>query len=231
MKYTTISIIIQARSTSTRFPGKIFEKIGGKEILAHVLDACNNSAQYINAYSARHGNVCGVAICTPENDALIPRYSKHKIIEGSESDVLSRYKRAAEILQSDYVVRITSDCPFVPPFIISKLILIATKDGLDFLTNASPRYRTSPDGHDVEVISRRTLDWLDENATGDEREHVTSRMHISPPPWAKIADVIGFADMSSVKLSVDTPEDLKRIEKMHLKIYESVRNSPKSYRL
>lgn len=232
MDYITCSIVIQARSTSTRFPGKIYERIGNKPILQHVLDACYNSSNYINAYTGRHGIVCGVALAVPTNDDLIKPYSNHIIIQGPENDVLTRYKMASERLNSDYIVRITSDCPFIPPFIISKAISIAVKEKLDFLTNADPRFRTSPDGHDCEVMSRKLLDWLDTNAKDEKsREHVTSYLQDNLPDWAQKADIIGFTDLSQIKLSVDTREDLDRLTLMYNRLYSAIKNSPKSFRL
>jgi spore coat polysaccharide biosynthesis protein SpsF len=231
--YKTVSIIIQARSTSTRFPGKIFAKIGPKQVLQHVLDACYNSSAYINKYTNKHGIVCGVAIAVPENDPLIPHYRTHKIFQGPEDDVLGRYVQAADKMRSDYIVRITSDCPFVPPYIISKAINIAVSDHVDFLTNADPIHRTTPDGHDVQVMSARMLKWLDENSkTPAQREHVTTLLLEREPPADFVqAQIVGFADYSAIKLSVDTPEDLKRITEMYEKIYQSVNSSRKCYRL
>jgi spore coat polysaccharide biosynthesis protein SpsF (cytidylyltransferase family) len=232
MNYTTVSIIVQARSTSKRFPGKIFERIGGKQILQHVLDACYNSASYINKFTNRHRTMCAVALAVPAGDAIVSAYPGHNIFQGSEDDVLGRYAQAAKALNADYIVRITADCPFIPPFIISKAIGWAVQDNLDFLTNADPDIRTSPDGHDVEIISAKLLYWLDENIKDlNHREHVTSFLHKGLPAWAKRADIIGFADLTGVKLSVDTPEDLERLQGMNQKIFSAIKKSPKSYRL
>lgn len=232
MDFTTVSIIVQARSTSTRFPGKIFELIGNRQVLERVMDTCVHASKYINNMTAQTGRVCDVAIVTPTGDRLIEQYSRYKIIEGSESDVLSRYLKAAAELKSDYVVRITSDCPFVPSFTITSAVNFSIKERLDFVTNADPRYRTSPDGYDVEVISKRLLEWLGENAKKPEhREHVTSYLVEAMPPWAKKADIIGFADFSGVKLSIDTPEDLKRLTDMYKDIYSKVNTSPRAFRL
>jgi spore coat polysaccharide biosynthesis protein SpsF len=230
----TISIIIQARSTSTRFPRKIFERIGNKPILQHVLDACYNCVSYINAYTNKHGMVCGLALAVPYKDELISQFGKHFIVQGPENDVLERYLIAAQKTNADYIVRVTSDCPFIPPFIISKAIGLAVKDNLDYLTNADPRFRTAPDGHDVEVISRRLLDWLGQNAKDAvDREHVTTYLQRAMPDWATKGDIIGFVDMfkPEMKLSIDTPEDLERMKVMYQKLYSAVRSSPKSYRL
>lgn len=234
MEYTCVSIIIQARSTSKRFPGKIFEKIGTKQVLQHVLDACQNSSNYINAYTNRHGIVCSVSLAVPYSDALIPHYSRYNIIQGPEDDVLKRYAMAADKLGSRFIVRITSDCPFVPPYVISKMISLAVQDNVDFLTNADPRFRTSPDGHDVEVLSSRLLTWLDENAsTQQDREHVTSYLHAKLPAWAKKGDVIGFNDYHKPenKVSIDTPEDLERLREQYTRLYTAVNTSPRAYRL
>ena len=231
-KFTSVAIVIQARSTSKRFPGKIFERIGSKQVLQHVLDACYNSAGYINVRSSTHGVVCGVSLAVPTNDAILVPYAKHNIIQGPEDDVLRRYAIAREKLGADYIVRITADCPFVPPFMISKMIQNAVKYKIDFHSNAEPRSRTVPDGWDVEVISKKLLEWLDENAKEPaDREHVTSMLAVSPPPWAVIEPVVGFADFSEVKLSVDTEDDLERLVKMHNKIYSIVKNSRKAHRL
>lgn len=234
MDATAISIIVQARSTSTRFPGKIFELIGNRQVLERVMDVCVHSAKYINNMTHQTGRICDVAIVTPVGDALLSKhqYTKYKVFEGPEHDVLARYVHAAKALNSDYIVRVTSDCPFIPSFTITSAINFAIKDQLDYITNADPRFRTHPDGHDVEVISKRLLEWLDENAKKPEhREHVTSFLVEALPPWAKKADIIGFCDLTAIKLSVDTPEDLKRLTDMYKDIYSKVNSSPKAFRL
>ena len=231
MKIKNVSIVVQARSTSTRFPRKIFEIIGTKQILQHVLDSCYNSASYINAMTNKHGIICGVALAIPDGDEVKQSYARHRIIEGSEHDVLARYKKALDELKSDYVVRITSDCPFIPPYIISKMIQIAVSEEMDFLTNADPRFRTAPDGHDCEVMSRRAIEYADKLATGVDREHVTSVFcHSFPDTWRK-GDVIGFVDLCEIKLSVDTKEDLDRLREQHGRLFNSIKKSPKTFRL
>lgn len=232
MEYTTVSIIVQARSTSTRFPGKIFELIGNRQVLERVMETCSHAAKYINEQTHKSGRVCEIAIATPTGDRLIEQYSRYRIIEGSENDVLSRYLKAAAELKSDYIVRVTSDCPFIPSFMITSAINFAVKDRIDFVTNADPRFRTAPDGWDVEVISRRLLEWLGENAKKPEhREHVTSYLSESLPPWAKKADIIGFCDFSGIKISIDTKEDLERMTKMYNDLYSKVHSSPRAFRL
>ena len=54
---------------------------------------------------------------------------KNKILcfTGEEKDVLKRFYDIAMKLKSDYIIRITADCPFVDPEIISELIKFFTK--------------------------------------------------------------------------------------------------------
>lgn len=221
MDFKKISIIVQARSTSTRFPGKIFEKIGSKPILQFVLDACDNSATFINGHTNRHRMMCSVALAVPVKDMLIPYFSRHTVIEGPEDDVLTRYQMASDELQSDFVVRVTSDCPFIPPKVISRAISFAGQDNLDFVTNADPRYRTAPDGFDVEVMSKRLLSWLSEQASDpSDREHVTQYLLKEMPPWASRGDMFDPLDfyIPENKFSIDTKEDLERMRNMYFKI-------------
>lgn len=107
-------------------------------------------------------------------------------------------------------MRITSDCPLLPPFIISKHIIIADKYEYDYVSNVHPKVRMAPDGWDCEVISAEMLEWANKNAkTEADREHVTTYIRDHPPRWAKVANVLGHAEFSHLKLSVDTQEDLE----------------------
>lgn len=212
-----ISIIVQARSTSKRFPNKILEKIGERPMLKCVLDACKASADYLNSASGRNPCIAQVALVIPTGDAILSRWrTAAQIFEGPEEDVLTRYVIAAKALQSDYICRITSDCPLIPAYLISKHIRLAQTCQYDYISNVDPRFRTSPDGWDCEVLSKRMLQWLDENANHfEDREHVTSILRTSPPQWARLAHTIGFIDSSNLMISVNTQEELEQVRKEH----------------
>lgn len=210
---------IQARSTSTRLPGKCFAKIGDKMLLEHVYDACESAARYVNKFSSKTRNSVDVSLLVPMGDEIETIFKRKSIMPGSEHDVLSRYVKAADLLDLDYVVRVTGDCPLIPPYLISKHITLAVECDYDYVSNAYGDYRTSLDGVDCEVISRRLLEHMDKNATeAFDREHVTTYAKRCPPSWAKMGCVIGFFDHSNIKLSVDTEEDLENVRRE----YESV---------
>lgn len=217
-----VLIGIQARSTSSRFPRKSFAMLGDKPLLQHVIDACQKSAVYENKFSIKKGTLVKVCVLVPYGDEISKSF-RANIIEGPEDDVLTRYVMAAEKTNADYIVRITADCPLIPPFLISKHITAAVMNKHDYLSNVDERIRTNFDGLDCEVISKEALAWLNENATDPkDREHVTTKFRREPPKWANVGHVVGYADFSDVKLSVDTPEDLERVRKHYDKIQNAI---------
>jgi spore coat polysaccharide biosynthesis protein SpsF len=74
---------------------------------------------------------------------------------GSEKDVLSRYYFCAKKNKADFVVRITSDCPFVDRSMINKVIKKGLITNADYTSNIHPL--TVADGFDVEFIKFKAL--------------------------------------------------------------------------
>lgn len=208
-----VTIGIQARSTSKRFPGKVFEMLGTKTVLRHVIDSCQKAATYINNWGSHKIHV-DVALCIPYDDPIKrTTWGDVSIIEGPEDDVLMRYVILAEHTKSDYIVRITADCPLIPSFIINKCITSTVMNEYDYFSNVDERVRTTSDGFDCEVISKKLLYYTGEHATkASDREHVTTFIRSNPPDWIKQGIIINFLDLSKLKLSLDTQEDLERIK-------------------
>lgn len=215
MQIQQIVIAIQARSTSTRLPRKVFELIGKKSMLEHVFDRCKEAQRYLNRFTHKTGDGVHVVIACPYDDPIVGAFSRLcPIIQGPENDVLKRYHIAAEATNADYIVRITSDCPLIPHYLISKMIKIATINQYDYTSNVFPEVRTACDGIDCEVISRRALDWAHSHATDPlDREHVTTVIRREAPRDFRFGHVVGFFQHSHIKLSVDSEEDLERVRR------------------
>lgn len=223
---TRVSIGIQARSTSTRFPGKITQKIGNKTVLQHVIEACLRASTYLNNWNSRK-ILTDVAVLIPYGDPIKERLSSEiSVIEGPEEDVLSRYMMLLNQRQSDFICRVTGDCPLLPSFIISKLITIASVGNYDYLSNVHEKCRTSPDGHDCEVLSKKAMVHLDETVKNKEdREHVSLAFRHSPPPWGIVGNIVNFLDLSHLMLSVNTPDDLNHVRTEFSDVETKVMNS------
>lgn len=211
-----VVIGIQARTGSTRFPNKVLELIDGKTVLQHVIDACKASAQNLNKFSRSNNCTISTALLIPSGDKLLDMFQSMSIQVGPEDDVLKRYVLACETFGADYMVRITSDCPLIPSPIITKLIKTGIMNNYDYASNVAEETRTAFDGKDCEFISKKALLWLDQNAVhADDRQHVTTLLRREPPRWVKQGFITDYLDLSDLKLSVDTQEDLERVRQAY----------------
>ncbi|MCX5751395.1 MAG: acylneuraminate cytidylyltransferase, partial [Candidatus Saganbacteria bacterium] len=98
------AIIVQARMTSTRLPGKVMKEVLGKPLLEYQIERLLRvklSNELVIATTINEADQPIVELCE-KLDVLYYR--------GSENDVLSRYYNAAKEHRSDIVVRVTSDC-------------------------------------------------------------------------------------------------------------------------
>lgn len=228
----SVLIGIQARSTSSRLPNKALRMLGPKPVLKHVVDSCAYSANYLNKLTHKTMTSVGVALLIPEHDPIGEHYlfRNVQIVRGSENDVLSRYCLALNRLKPDYMVRITGDCPLIPPYLISKMIKLTLLNQYDYLSNVDPMARTAIDGFDCEVMSDRALSWLNEHAVEPyDREHVTPLFRSNPPSWANRGGVISNLNFSSLKLSVDTEEDFERVSDQYEQVRKAAKNAEDIY--
>ena len=161
----TAAVIVQARMTSTRLPGKVLLPLGDKTVLDHVLERCR---------AIRNADVVCCAI--PEGAQSAPlldviERSGAVVFQGSEADVLDRYYQAARSVGADFILRVTSDCPMADPEIGARVLDLVSGGGADFACNNMPP--SWPHGLDCEAV---TFAWLEraahEAAKQFEREHV-----------------------------------------------------------
>ncbi|MBD2108557.1 glycosyltransferase family protein [Nodosilinea sp. FACHB-13] len=209
----TTAIIVQARMTSTRLPGKVLKPVLDKPLLAYQIERLK-----------RVKTADSIVIATTENDSDNPIVELCKALEvdyfrGSEQDVLSRYYGAAQAAQSDIVVRVTSDCPLIDPEVIDEVIQVyaAECDRYDYVSNALKR--TYPRGMDIEVLPTWALEQAYRETTEPpEREHVTPFIYNHPKRYS-LGHVIYSEDLSHHRWTVDTPEDFELIKRMLEELY------------
>lgn len=211
--------IIQARLGSTRLPGKVMKKIAGKTVLQHVVER-------VQVSKGIDGIV--IATTTKEEDLLIAKEAERlgvKYYRGSEEDVLARYYYAAKENKADIVVRITSDCPLIDPFVLdnmlSKFCEANDEIEVDYMSNTIQR--TFPRGLDAEIFSFAALEKaFNEAGKNYEREHVTPYFYQNP----QIFTIIGYRedeDNSEYRLTLDTEEDLLVITQIYEHLYRGER--------
>lgn len=163
---------IQARSTSTRLPGKCLMRLGSRPMWVWSYDECLKTGYdtYMLLDSSDKVMISSVSMYT-ENIIL-------------SSEPLYRYRYLQQLTKSDYVVRVTADCPLANNYIIQDMINMCTSRLIPFMYNEL-------DGMDVQVIDKGILH--DDNLTNEE--HVVDMDKIK---------IKGLYHSYKMNLSVDT---------------------------
>jgi spore coat polysaccharide biosynthesis protein SpsF (cytidylyltransferase family) len=131
--------------------------------------------------------------------------------------VLDRFFQSLKGQPTDYVVRLTSDCPLIDAQLIDKVIDQTISQNLDYCSNTlDPHY---PDGQDIEVFRYSALKkaWTDA-ALPSEREHVTPYIWKNSTYKGGTMFVSGnFNENYSyghLRMTVDEPRDFEVITRL-----------------
>jgi len=206
-------IIVQARMTSTRLPGKVLMEVRGKSLLEYQIERLRQ---------VRLADELVIATTTNDTDQPIVELCERlgaAYYRGSEEDVLSRYYEAATQSGADVVVRVTSDCPLIDPGVMDEVIAlyINNRDKYDYVSNTLER--TYPRGLDTEVFSMAALEKAyNEAREQPEREHVTLFIYRRPEQFP-LANSSSATDYSYHRWTVDTPEDFALIKRIFMGLY------------
>jgi spore coat polysaccharide biosynthesis protein SpsF len=199
--------IIQARTGSTRLPGKVLLPLLGRPLLVHVVERVARASRIDETV---------VATTTLAGDDGIFELGRREgwlIVRGSEMDLLDRYLQAARERAADRVVRITSDCPLIDPDLIDEVVG-ALDEGIDYASN-SLEPRTFPRGLDVEAMRRETLE---EAGLADHdpssREHATPYIYRHPERF-RLRRLAAQSDLSAHRWTVDTPADYELVRRIY----------------
>lgn len=207
-------IIVQARMSSTRLPGKVLRTVLGKPLLEYLWERLKKVTQAEQVV---------IATTTNRADDPIVEFCKTRGINfyrGSESDVLARYYETATKFRADCIVRVTADCPLIDPEIVDEAI-IRFKDYGDeecnYLSNTLER--TYPRGLDCEVMSYDALEAAHTVARQlPEREHVTPYIYTHPHIF-RLQSLTSETDDSRYRWTVDTEQDFELIKMMLEALY------------
>lgn len=198
-------VIIQARFSSARLPGKVLRPLAGRPMLARLLDRLKQ---------AKRVNQITVATSAATDDEPISQFCAAEGVQcfrGPLDDVAERLALAAEGAGADAFVRINGDSPLISPAIVDAVIeLYGTKD-VDLATNVQTR--TFPKGQSVEVIRVEALRRAQIMMQAGEAEHVTPAFYRRASDF-RIVNLASGHDWGTFQMSVDTPEDLALADKM-----------------
>jgi spore coat polysaccharide biosynthesis protein SpsF len=204
--------VVQARSASTRLPGKVMLPILGKPMIFHLLDRLS--------YCHLIDRVVVATTDTPADDALAEqlRQAGTFVFRGSENDVLDRFYRCSLTYKPDVIVRVTADDPLKDPGVIDSAIRELREDpALDYCSNTIKP--TFPEGIDIEAFRFSALERAHREAKAPaEREHVTPYIWNHKEAFS-VKNMVYSENLSSWRLTVDKPADFELISRIFAELY------------
>ena len=203
-------IIIQARMTSTRLPGKVLLPLCGDTVLGIMLRRLEAFKDAIIIATTDDGSEAPIVAWCEEHGIPCHR--------GSTEDVLSRYYNAAVAFgERGTIIRLTSDCPLIDPEVIRAMLDQFDSGAYDYLSNTTSR--TFPRGLDTEIFTFEALKSAHEKALLPlEREHVTPYIHTTHKEQFRIGQFADTADHSRYRLTLDEPDDYAMIQALYEKL-------------
>tara|TARA_B100001057_G_C22626849_1_gene862811 strand:+ start:105 stop:788 length:684 start_codon:yes stop_codon:yes gene_type:complete len=195
-------VIIQCRFYSTRLPGKILLPLN-KNLTS--LDILIQNLKLIKKINR-------IILTVPKDDAnkVFDKMAKKYNInchapKCKSQNVLKRFYLTSKKFNSQHIIRITSDCPFINIYTIKKMIKYYIENRLNFLTNNKPRY--VPHGFDCEIFSGDLLKKTFQKAKSlYDLEHVTPWIY--KKNFKKINNIrLIKKNYSNLRITLDTISD------------------------
>lgn len=204
--------ILQARTSSSRLPGKVMMPLSGAPMLQRQIERIRRSKRLdrlIVATSDRAEDDCVAELAA---DIGVDSF------RGSLDDVLDRYYRAAEAYRPDHVVRLTGDCPLTDWEVIDGCIDFARTADVDYASNTlKPKW---PDGLDVEICTFDALAEAWRNAREPaEREHVSLFIYRNPDRFRLGSFERQGESLSGMRWTVDEPADYAFVSRVYQELY------------
>ena len=209
-----ITIIVQARSGSTRLPGKILLPFYGKK---SILDLLIEKLKQV-----KDAKVVIATSVNPNCDQIENVAMQHGVIcfRGSENDVLQRFIDAAEVNHAEKIIRVCSDNPFLELASIQRLASVAEKETADYISfniNGTPSIKTHY-GFWTEYVTFDALKRVKEMTNESlYHEHVTNYIYSHPSSfnikWITGPEIVN--NHSDIRLTIDTEEDFRSAQTIY----------------
>ena len=192
--------------SSARFPGKVLAPFRGRPILAHVVERARAAVA--------PGRVFVVTSDLPSDDpvAAYAASAGIDVFRGPLDDVFERFRQAALTSGADWVLRVNADSP-VMSLRILRAVVDAADESCDLVSTIAPR--TLPKGQNPEAVRVSMLEAAAAAAlTPSDREHVTAWFYRHPESCRIRNMSSGREGLAALNFSVDTVEDLARLESL-----------------
>ncbi|WP_158293153.1 hypothetical protein KFZ70_05410 [Tamlana fucoidanivorans] len=212
-----VGIIVQARTSSTRFPEKIIRKFDGDKTFLDIL---------LSRFQALSIEVPIVlATSTNQKDEKLEAYASkydYPVFFGSEHNVLDRFIECSKKFELDAIIRVCSDNPFLDINLIQELLdNYKGEDYLSFMVGGQPSILTHS-GFFSELVSVKALKKVKELGNSQCVEHVTNCIYKSPEQFnirfieKKVPEII--------RCTLDTENDFENLKDIYFNWYKTAHN-------
>jgi spore coat polysaccharide biosynthesis protein SpsF len=215
-----LGVVIQARMTSSRLPGKVLLPVAGQPLLARMIE---------RVCAARELDELCIATTASLEDEPIRQLGRRlgvRVEAGHPTDLLDRHLQAGRTLGADAVAKIPSDCPLIDPRVIDRVLArFRSEHGRwDLVTNLQPP--SWPDGNDVEVLPLSVLETAWREARRPlEREHTTPFVWDQPQRFRvlNVESDLGRNLSRTHRFTIDYPEDYRFVARVYDELWSAER--------
>jgi spore coat polysaccharide biosynthesis protein SpsF len=202
-----IGLILQARMSSRRLPGKVLSQINGVPLIKYVVAQCQK------AHTEGPTIVC---TSIESDDTPVYEYCRDNgilVYRGSLNDVYDRFLHCIDEFQLSAFGRVCCDSPGISSVLISlALNEFNSRPTVDLVSNVCQR--TFPVGQSVEIVKSDTFCSASyKQKKGFSKEHITQTFYYNPEDY-KILNIRNLIPMNSESWAVDEPGDLERVSSM-----------------
>lgn len=194
-----IKVILQARMTSSRLPGKVSMLLNDKPMIERQILRIKKSSKI--------SSIC-VATSTHQSDNPIVKICESlgvEIYRGSLDNVFSRFAEIVDASNDEDIVRLTADCPLFSSDLLEEMLSYYWNSNLEYYSNTI--LRTYPRGLDIEIFKADLIRRLNKTElSASEKEHVTVAIH-SRPDTFRMGNHAQEIDLSLHRWTVDTEKD------------------------
>lgn len=204
-KENSVGVVILARYSSSRLPGKALKPILGKPVLAYIVERVLQVVDPENVVIATSEEPSDNPIADFANSIGV------KCFRGSLNNVSRRFYEAALSLDCDYAVRMNGDNIFLDQQTLLDLIQKSQEGKYQFLSNV--KNRTYPKGMSVESVRVNYFaEWLPFiESNEDFKEHVMLYLYQRENEDDHYYLMNKrYPEAAGIQLALDTQEDFDR---------------------
>ena len=198
-------VFIQARMSSSRFPGKVLAPFKGRPVITQLIRRIAENLP---------PDQIVVATSTEESDDPLVSYLHGICINtfrGPLEDVFERFRQCLNQYPCDWFFRVSGDSPLLDGKLL-KDMLSYTASNADLVTNV--QVRSFPRGQSVEMLKSGTFEQIDPAFLSQaEREHLTKYYYSHPNDFTIINLFSGNPSLTELNYCVDTLDDLRNLER------------------